>query len=162
MILPRYNRWLVVSQSQTSHTHGEQFRQFLLLDLLAACFFFCFFFVVFSCFGSGGLSCPIWAKIHRPITDAAFVVIPGVMKTNGAIHSFPDHCLSPTSYSLVTIYIKGARTIWVDCVNSADPGTVCLQASETSITLLIGFQAKDKDLFRRLLPVIVRLINFRS
>ena len=162
MILPRYNRWLVVSQSQTSHTHGEQFRQFLLLDLLAACFFFCFCFLFFHVSGQVVYLVQSEPKFTDQVTDAAFVVIPGVMKTNGAIHSFPDHCLSPTSYSLVTIYIKGARTIWVDCVYSADPGTVCLQASETSITLLIGFLAKDKDLFRRLLPVIVRLINFRS
>ena len=145
MILPRYNRWLAVSQSQTSHTHGEQFRQFLLLDLLAA-FCFLFFVFFFHVSGQAGYLVQSEPKFTDQVTDAAFVVIPGAMKTNGAIHSFPDHCLSPTSYNLVTIYIKGARTIWVDCVNSADPGTVCLQASETSITLLIGFQAKDKDL----------------
>ena len=47
-------------------------------------------------------------KFTAKVTETIFVVIPGAVKINRAIHSLLDHCPSPTSCHMVTIYIKGA------------------------------------------------------
>ena len=62
-------------------------------------------------------------KFTDQVTEAMFVVIPGAIKINRAIHSLLEDCPPPTRSSLVTIYIKSAWAIWVDCVNTADPLT---------------------------------------
>ena len=62
-------------------------------------------------------------KFADKVTEAIFVVIPGAVEINRAIHSLLDHCPSPTSCHMVTIYIEGTWTIWVDCVNTTDPFT---------------------------------------
>ena len=68
-------------------------------------------------------------ELTDQVTEAMFVFIPGAVEINGAIHSLLDHCPSPTSCCMVTIYIEGAWTIWVDCVNTADPSTGFVQLS---------------------------------
>ena len=68
-------------------------------------------------------------ELTDQVTEAMFVFIPGAVEINRAIHSLLDHCPSPTSCCMVTIYIEGAWTIWVDCVNTADPSTGFVQLS---------------------------------
>ena len=46
-------------------------------------------------------------KFTEQVTEAIFVVIPGAVKINGAVHSLLKDCPSPTGSSLVTIDIKG-------------------------------------------------------
>ena len=58
-----------------------------------------------------------------------FVVIPGAVKITRAIHSLLRDCPPPIGSSLVTKYIKGTWTSWVDCVNTADPWTGFVQLS---------------------------------
>ena len=66
-------------------------------------------------------------KFTDQVTETMFVVIPGAVKINRAIHPLLDHCPSSTGCSLVTIYIEGAWTIWVDRVNTADPSAGFVQ-----------------------------------
>ena len=58
-----------------------------------------------------------------------FVVIPGAVKIIRAIHSLLRDCPPPIGSSLVTKYIKGTWTSWVDYVNTADPWTGFVQLS---------------------------------
>ena len=69
------------------------------------------------------------SKFTDQVTETMFGVIPCAVKIDRAIHSLLDHCLSPTGCSLVIIYIKGAWTVWVDCVNIVDPSTRFVQLS---------------------------------
>ena len=57
---------------------------------------------------------------NEEITKSLFVLLPGAVEINSAIHPFLDHCPSSTSCSLVTIDIKGTWTIRVDCINTTD------------------------------------------
>ena len=68
-------------------------------------------------------------KFTDKVTEAIFVVIPGAVEINRAIHSLLKDCPSPTRSSLVTRYVKGTWTIWVDCVNTANPLTGFVQLS---------------------------------
>ena len=69
------------------------------------------------------------SKFTDQVTETMFGVIPGAVKIDRAIHYLLDHCLSPTGCTLVTIYIKGTWTVWVDCVNIVDPSTRFVQLS---------------------------------
>ena len=68
-------------------------------------------------------------KFTGKVTEAIFVVIPGAVEINRAIHSLLKDCPSPARSSLVTRYVKGTWTIWVDCVNTANPLTGFVQLS---------------------------------
>ena len=68
-------------------------------------------------------------KFTDQVTEAMLVVIPAAVKIDRTMHSLLDHRPSPASCSLVTVYIKGAWTIRVDCVNTADPLTRFVQLS---------------------------------
>ena len=68
-------------------------------------------------------------KFTDKVTEAIFVVIPGAVEINRAIHSLLKDCPSPTRSSLITRYVKGTWTIWVDCVNTANPLTGFVQLS---------------------------------
>ena len=61
---------------------------------------------------------PIFA--NEEITEAMFVVIPGVVEINKAIQPLLYHCPSSTSCCLLAIYIKGSFVIRIDCINTAD------------------------------------------
>ena len=58
-----------------------------------------------------------------------FVVIPGAVKIIRAIHSLLRDCPPLIGSSLVTKYVKGTWTSWVDWVNTADPWTGFVQLS---------------------------------
>ena len=68
-------------------------------------------------------------KFTDKVTEAIFVVIPGAVKITRAIHSLLRDCPPPIGSSLVTKYIKGTWTSWVDCINTADLWTGFVQLS---------------------------------
>ena len=68
-------------------------------------------------------------KLIIQVTEATFVVGPAAVKINGAIQSLLEHWPPPTGCFLVTEHIKGAWTIRVDCVNTADSMTGFVQLS---------------------------------
>ena len=119
MILPRYRLYLTVSVP----IPNQPYSGWTVLSVFTPRSTRSLFFVLFRV-RQFILSSPIQnspTKLLKPCLGSSQVRI------DWAIHSLLDHCLFPTGYSLATIFMKGAWTVWVDCVNIVDPSTRFVQ-----------------------------------
>ena len=121
MILPRYRLYLTVSVP----IPNQRYSGWTVLSVFTPRSTRSLFFCLIS--GQAVYLVQSNSKFTDQVTETMFGVIPGAVKIDWAIHSLLDHCLSPTGFSLATIFMKGAWTVWVDCVNIVDPSTRFVQ-----------------------------------
>ncbi|RMX44579.1 hypothetical protein pdam_00002798, partial [Pocillopora damicornis] len=62
---------------------------------------------------------PILVISPATVTKPILVIGPAAVESYRAIQSLLEHCPTLTGCCLVTVYIKGTRTIRIDCINTA-------------------------------------------